>query len=58
MAVSKLNPSASGIPFGNNAGRPTGAIGKLYSNGEEKYNQLRDSRLLDTLKEQTPPSII
>lgn len=28
-----------------------------YSNGEEKYNQLRDSRLLEVLKEQTPPSI-
>jgi hypothetical protein len=43
MAVSKLNPSAGGIPFGNNAGRPTGATGKLYSNGEtarlELYTQ-------------------
>lgn len=28
-----------------------------YSNGEEKYNQLRDSRLLEALKDQTPPSI-
>lgn len=28
-----------------------------YSNGEEKYNQLRDSRLLEVLKEKTPPSI-
>lgn len=28
-----------------------------YSNGEKKYNQLRDSRLLEVLKEQTPPSI-
>jgi hypothetical protein len=34
MAVSKLNPSAGGIPFGNTAGRPTAATGKLYSNGE------------------------
>lgn len=28
-----------------------------YSNGEKKYNQLRDSRLLEELKEKTPPSI-
>lgn len=28
-----------------------------YSNGEEKYNQLRDSRILEVLKEKTPPSI-
>lgn len=28
-----------------------------YSNGEKKYNQLRDSRLLEVLKEKTPPSI-
>lgn len=27
------------------------------SNGEEKYNQLRDSRLLEVLREKTPPSI-
>lgn len=33
------------IPFAN------------YSNGEEKYNQLRDSRLLEALKEKTLPSI-
>jgi hypothetical protein len=34
MAISKLNPSAGGIPFGDTAGRPTAATGKLYSNGE------------------------
>lgn len=28
-----------------------------YSNGEEKYNQLRDARLLESLKEKTVPSI-
>ena len=28
-----------------------------YSNGEEKYNKLRESRLLDELKDKTPPSI-
>lgn len=27
-----------------------------YSNGEEKYNQLKDSRLLEALKEKFPPS--
>jgi len=44
MGISKLNPSAAGIPFGNNAGRPANpGIGKLYSNGEaarlELYTQ-------------------
>jgi len=43
MAVSKLNPSAGGIPFGNNAGRPTGATGKLYSNGEAARLELYTS---------------
>jgi 7-cyano-7-deazaguanine reductase len=28
-----------------------------YSNGEETYNQLRNSRLLEELKEKTPPFI-
>jgi len=28
-----------------------------YSNEEEKYNRLRDSRLLEALKEKTPPTI-
>lgn len=28
-----------------------------YSNGQEKYNQLRDSRVLDELKDKIPPSI-
>lgn len=28
-----------------------------YSNGEEKYNQLREARLLEVLREKTPPSI-
>ena len=34
MGISKLNPSAGGIPYGNTAGRPTASSGKLYSNGE------------------------
>ena len=29
MGISKLNPSAGGIPFGNPAGRPTAATGQL-----------------------------
>jgi len=40
MGISKLNPSAGGIPFGNTAGRPTAAIGKLYSNGETQRLEL------------------
>lgn len=43
MAISKLNPSAGGIPFGNTAGRPTAAIGKLYSNGETARLELYTS---------------
>jgi hypothetical protein len=43
MAVSKLNPSAGGIPFGDTAGRPTAAIGKLYSNGETARLELYTS---------------
>lgn len=35
MGISKLNPSAGGIPYGNTAGRPANpTTGKLYSNGE------------------------
>jgi hypothetical protein len=35
MAISKLNPSAGGIPFGDTAGRPANpGTGRLYSNGE------------------------
>ena len=43
MAISKLNPSAGGIPFGNTAGRPTAATGKLYSNGETARIELYTS---------------
>jgi len=35
MGISKLNPSAGGIPYGNTAGRPANpGVGRLYSNGE------------------------
>jgi hypothetical protein len=54
MAVSKLNPSAGGIPFGNNAGRPTGSIGKLYSNGEEKRLELYTSTGWQNIVSETP----
>ena len=43
MGISKLNPSAGGIPFGDTAGRPTGATGKLYSNGETARLELYTS---------------
>lgn len=43
MGISKLNPSAGGIPFGNTAGRPTAATGKLYSNGETARLELYTS---------------
>ena len=43
MGISKLNPSAGGIPFGNTAGRPTPATGKLYSNGETARLELYTS---------------
>jgi hypothetical protein len=44
MAISKLNPSAGGIPFGDTAGRPTAATGKLYSNGETARLELYTSQ--------------
>ena len=43
MGISKLNPSAGGIPFGDTAGRPTAATGKLYSNGETARLELYTS---------------
>jgi hypothetical protein len=55
MAVSKLNPSAGGIPFGNNAGRPANAgIGRLYSNGEEKRLELYTSSGWQNIVSETP----
>ena len=43
MGISKLNPSAGGIPFGDTAGRPTATTGKLYSNGETARLELYTS---------------
>jgi len=55
MAVSKLNPSAGGIPFGNTAGRPTAATGKLYSNGETARLELyTDASGWQNIVQETP----
>jgi hypothetical protein len=54
MAVSKLNPSAAGIPFGNDAGRPSPAIGKLYSNGEAARLELYTSNGWQNIVSETP----
>jgi hypothetical protein len=54
MAVSKLNPSAGGIPFGNTAGRPTAATGKLYSNGETARLELYTATGWQNIVQETP----
>jgi hypothetical protein len=54
MAVNKLNPSAGGIPFGNNAGRPTAATGKLYSNGETARLELYTATGWQNIVQETP----
>ena len=55
MAVNKLNPSAGGIPFGDNAGRPANpGIGRLYSNGEEKRLELYTSIGWQNITSETP----
>ena len=55
MAVSKLNPSAGGIPYGNNAGRPANpGIGRLYSNGEEKRLELYTAQGWQNIVSETP----
>ena len=54
MGISKLNPSAGGIPFGNTAGRPTAATGKLYSNGEERRLELYTSNGWQNIVSETP----
>ena len=54
MAVSKLNPSAGGIPFGNTAGRPTAATGKLYSNGETARLELYTETGWQNIVQETP----
>ena len=52
MAIKKSD--SSGIPFGNNAGRPAPAIGRLYSNGEEKRLELYTSSGWQNIVSETP----
>ena len=53
MAIKKS--SGSGIPFGNNAGRPANAgIGQLYSNGQEKRLELYTSTGWQNIVSETP----
>jgi hypothetical protein len=55
MAVSKLNPSAGGVPYGNNAGRPANpSIGRLYSNGEAGRLELYTSTGWQNIVQETP----
>ena len=53
MAIKKSD--SSGIPFGNNAGRPANpGIGRLYSNGEEKRLELYTSSGWQNIVSETP----
>ena len=54
MGISKLNPSAGGIPYGNTAGRPTPATGKLYSNGETARLELYTATGWQNIVQETP----
>jgi hypothetical protein len=54
MGISKLNPSAGGIPYGNTAGRPTPATGKLYSNGETARLELYTDTGWQNIVQETP----
>jgi hypothetical protein len=55
MAVSKLNPSAAGIPFGDNAGRPSNATtGQPYFNGEEGRLELYTGTGWNNIVQETP----
>jgi hypothetical protein len=54
MAVSKLNPSAGGVPYGNTAGRPTATIGRLYSNGETSRLELYTDTGWQNIVQETP----
>ena len=53
MAIKKS--SGSGIPFGNNAGRPANAgIGQLYSNGEAQRLELYTSQGWNNIVQEVP----
>ena len=55
MAVSKLNPSAGGIPYGDNAGRPANpGTGRLYSNGEASRLELYTTTGWQNIVQETP----
>lgn len=55
MAVSKLNPSAGGIPYGDNAGRPANPdTGRLYSNGEASRLELYTTTGWQNIVQETP----
>ena len=55
MGISKLNPSAGGIPFGDTAGRPANpGTGRLYSNGEEKRLELYTASGWQNIVSETP----
>ena len=45
---------ASGIPYGNNAGRPAGVTGQPYFNGEEKRLELYTSAGWQNIVSETP----
>jgi hypothetical protein len=46
--------SMAGIPFGNNAGRPTGVTGQPYFNGEEKRLEIYTSSGWQNIVSETP----
>ena len=55
MAIKFSDITGGGIPFGNNAGRPSNpGIGKLYSNGEEKRLELYTSSGWQNIVSETP----
>jgi hypothetical protein len=55
MTIRFSDITGGGIPFGDNAGRPASpAIGKLYSNGEEKRLELYTSSGWQNIVSETP----
>lgn len=55
MAVSKLNPAAAGIPYGDNAGRPANATtGQPYFNGEAGRLELYTTTGWNNIVQETP----
>lgn len=55
MVIKFSDITGGGIPFGDNAGRPSNpAIGKLYSNGQEKRLELYTSTGWQNIVSETP----